>query len=71
MVYYVVAVLVTDLVFVVYELDAVSKNITSEWTVAFNGVTLQTDATPLQLGMSNVYMNDLTLQTVEETGDAI
>ena len=71
MVYYVVAVLVTDLVFVVYELDAVSKNIPSEWTVAFNGVTLQTDATPLQLGMSNVYMNDLTLQTVDETDDAI
>ena len=67
MVYYVVEVLGTAFVRRVYISEAVSSYIPPDWTVSFNGVTLQTDATPWQLGMSNVYMNDLTLQTVDHS----
>lgn len=67
MVYYVVAVQNTAFVRVVYILDAVSDYIPPDWTVAFNGVTLQAGARPWQLGMSNVHTNYLTLQTVDHS----
>lgn len=65
MVYYVVAVLNTDFVRVVYISEAVSDYIPSEWTVGFNGATLQAGARPWELNMSSVLRNDLTLQNVE------
>ena len=67
MVFYVVAVLNTDFVRVVYISEAVSDYIPLDWTVGFNGVTLQAGAMPWELDMSSVHMNYLTLQTVDHS----